>query len=158
MRDETEMTTKIYHYTECGLDNVFIEGICPVTDHAGEVTFTIPAIGLLHQVIAEGIVMQSGKMSGRELRFLRTEMGMTQAQLADVLRVSLLTISRWEREENPIHDASEMLIRLLAMTRLELHVQLDVDKVSSRVTLTAHGEVIRIDGHDPQNYHLLTAA
>lgn len=144
-----------YHYTECGLDNVFIEGMTLMKDHAGEETITIPAIGLLHQVIAEGIVTLPSKMSGRELRFLRTEMGLTQAQFAEILKVTLLTVSRWEREETAIHDAAEMLTRLLAVERLGLDVQLGVDEVSSKVTLAPMRVAIRINGSDPKNYHLM---
>lgn len=144
-----------YHYTECGLDSVFIEGMDVVQDHAGDDTFSIPAIGLLHRVIAEGIVLLPSKMSGRELRFLRTEMGLTQEKLADVLKVTLLTISRWEREESPIKDTAEMLIRLMAVENLGLDVQLNVDAVSSKVTRAARVAPIRIDGSDPKNYQLL---
>lgn len=147
----------VYHYTECGLDNVMIEGLDVVKDHAGDETVVIPAIGLLHQVIAEGIVTLPTKMSGRELRFLRTEMGMTQAQLAEVLKVSLLTVSRWEREENPIHDAAEMLVRLMAVERLELDVEMSVDDVASKVTLAPRRDPIRIDGSDPTHYQLVAA-
>lgn len=146
-----------YHYTECGLDNVFIEGMDVVSDHAGEDTLQIQAIGLLHSVIAEGIVMLPSKMSGKELRFLRTEMGLTQEKLADVLKVTLLTISRWEREETPIKDTAEMLIRLMAVEHLELPVKLDVDAVSAKVTRAARTDPIRIDGSDPSQYQLLAA-
>ena len=146
-----------YHYTECGLDNVFIEGTNMVEDHAGKATVTVPAIGLLHQVIAEGIVRLPSKMSGKELRFLRTEMGLTQEKLADILKVTLLTISRWEREETSIKDTAEMLIRLMAVERLDLNVALNVDEVSAKVTLSPKKDPIRIDGSDPEDYHLLAA-
>lgn len=146
-----------YHYTECGLENVIIEGMMMTEDHAGEETITVPAIGLLHQVIAEGIVTLPSKMSGTELRFLRSEMGFTQAKLAEVLKVTLLTVSRWEREESPIHDASEMLIRLMAIEQLDLDVDMNVDAVSSRVTAQPRKDPIRIDGSDPKNYQLLVA-
>lgn len=149
------MTT--YHYTECGLENVFIEGMETIQDHNGEETMTIPAIGLLHQVIAEGIVCRKSKMSGRELRFLRTEMGLTQEKLADILKVTLLTISRWEREETSIKDTAEMLIRLMAVDRLELDVEMNVDSVSERVILSPRTEPIRIDGSNPEKYHLVAA-
>lgn len=146
-----------YHYIECGLDNVFIEGMSTVEDHAGEATITIPAIGILHKVIAEGIVTLPSKMRGSELRFLRSEMGMTQEQLAEKLKTTLLTISRWEREENPIRDEAEMLIRLMAVERLKLDVTMSVDEVSSKVTLAARSKPILIDGSDPSQYHLVAA-
>lgn len=144
----------IYNYTECGLDNVLIEGLPMCTDHAGEETITIPAVGMLHRVIAQGIVMLPTKMTGKELRFLRSEIGITQAQLAETLKVTLLTVSRWEREENPITDSAEMLIRLLADERLELDAGLNVDRVSEKVTHTPRTEPIRIDGSDPSHYKL----
>ena len=34
-----------YHYAECGLDNVFIEGMNAVEDDAGEKTVTNPSYG-----------------------------------------------------------------------------------------------------------------
>lgn len=37
-----------YHYTECGLDNVFIKGMNMVKDHASEANVTMSVIGLLH--------------------------------------------------------------------------------------------------------------
>jgi len=146
-----------YHYTECGLDNVFIDGMAEMQDHAGEDTVQIPAIGLLHAVIAEGIVLLPSKMSGKELRFLRTEMGLTQEKLADVLKVTLLTVSRWEREESPIKDTAEMLIRLMAVENLRLDVKLDVDTVSAKVTRAARTDPFRIDGSDPSQYQLRAA-
>lgn len=146
-----------YHYTECGLDNVFIEGMDMVQDHNGEDTVVIPAIGLLHKVIAEGIIQLPTKMSGRELRFLRSEMGMTQTKLAEVLKVTLLTVGRWEREETPIKDAAEMLIRLMAIEELELDVKMSVGAVSEKVTQEPRIDPIRIDGSDPKEYHLLAA-
>lgn len=148
---------KTYHYTECGLDNVFLEGMTVLEDHAGEETIVIHAIGLLHQVIAEGIVSLQSKMSGRELRFLRTEMGMTQENLAEILKVSPLTVSRWEREESPIKDTAEMLVRLMAIERLELEVEISVNEVSDMVTLSPRSDPIRIDASNPETYQLVAA-
>ena len=43
---------KGYRYTECGLDNVFIEGIKPVVDDDKQETITIPNVRGLHRAIA----------------------------------------------------------------------------------------------------------
>ena len=147
-----------YHYTECGLDNVYIEGAVLCEDHAGEASVTIPAIGQLHKMIATEIVARSAKMAGQELRFLRSEMGLTQAQLAKFLKVTLLTISRWERNESPIKDTAEMLVRLMAAKRLDLDVGLDVESVSELVTESALTREIRINGNEKGQYSLLDAA
>lgn len=147
-----------YHYTESGLDNVFIEGVEIGPDHAGDNSITIPAIGHLHKVISEGIVTHKAKMTGQELRFLRSEMGLTQAHLANVLKVTLLTVSRWERDNPQIQDVPEMLVRLLAVEMLGLDVELDVRSVSEKVTAKAQLQDIRIDGRTKGQYHLLDAA
>jgi DNA-binding transcriptional regulator YiaG len=144
-----------YHYTECGLDNVFIEGMDIVEDHGGEETVTIPAIGALHKVICEGIVQLTSKMTGKELRFLRTEMGLTQANLAEIVKVTSLTVSRWERDENAIDDAAEMLIRLMAAEQLKLGLHMAVEDVSANVTQKPRAEPIRINGADPSHYRLV---
>ncbi len=147
-----------YHYTECGLDHVFIEGGGEFSDHSGEDSVTIPAIGQLHSVIAEVIVTHPAKITGQELRFLRTEMGLTQAQLAAIVKVTPLTVSRWERNESPANDTAEMLIRILAVETLELGIELGVRSVSEKVTDCAWTEEIRIDGSISGHYRLLEAA
>ncbi|MDE0306077.1 MAG: helix-turn-helix transcriptional regulator [Albidovulum sp.] len=146
-----------YHYTECGLDNVFIEGMETGNDHASEPTITIPAIGLLHKVIAESIVNLPFKMTGKELRFLRTEMGLTQERLARILKVTNITVSRWEREETAIKDTAEMLVRLMAVHELELDESMNVNEMSEKVTSSPQNTPIRIDGSDPLRYQPLAA-
>lgn len=146
-----------YHYTECGLDNVFIEGMEAIQDHDGDEIIMIEAVGALHKVIAEGIVCLPSKMGGKELRFLRTEMGLTQAQLGEVLKVTLLTVSRWERDEKGINDAAEMLVRLLTAKRLDLDIEIDVDTVSGKVTTSPEPREIHIDGSNAGKYHLIAA-
>jgi transcriptional regulator with XRE-family HTH domain len=59
-------------------------------------------------------------MTGPELRFIRTEMGMTQAELAKVVHHDAQSVGRWERNEFPIDQTAEALIRLLAIEKLEL--------------------------------------
>lgn len=107
-----------YHYIECGLPNVYIEGLAPVIDEEGDEVIEIPFIAALHAEIARGIVMHKGTMTGDELRFLRTEMGMTQAELASFVGVQALTVGRWERGENPMDRSAETVIRKLAIERL----------------------------------------
>jgi transcriptional regulator with XRE-family HTH domain len=82
---------------------------------------------------------------------------MTQAKLADIIKVSSLTVSRWEREEHPIDDAAEMLVRLMAIETLELEVRLNVEQVSANVSHTPRSQPIRINGGKPGKYELMAA-
>jgi transcriptional regulator with XRE-family HTH domain len=81
-------------------------------------------------VIALGIVRRKTSISGKELRFLRTEMGMTQAALAQVVHREPLTISRWERGEDAIDSNAETLIRVCATQELGLPTDTKVTEIS----------------------------
>lgn len=109
-----------YHYTESGLLNVYIEGLSPMTDDDGDEVIQIPAINELHCAIAQGIVSHGKGMSPQELRFLRTEMGLTQDELARLVHKDKQAVGRWERGERPIGGATETVIRSLAIDNLKL--------------------------------------
>jgi DNA-binding transcriptional regulator YiaG len=143
-----------YRYTDSGLDNVMIEGVNFVADDAGEECVLIPNVNGLHKTIAHGIVARRGSMSGRELRFIRTEMGMTQAQLAEMLHREPLAVSRWERGESPIDGNAEALVRLYAIQALKLPDDPDVKEIAGWCVPTAETPPIVIDGSDPKNYKL----
>lgn len=146
-----------YHYKACGLDNVIVEGVNIVQDDAGESTISIVAVGRLHRAIATMVVTKPNALNGKEMRFLRTEMSMTQAELANILRRESLTISRWERGENPIEETADALVRLLANETLELGVELTVADVTGWTTASATSAPFRIDGSDPTDYRPLAA-
>ena len=81
-----------YRYTECGLNSVMISGLTPQIDDAGDEVVIIPNVNVLHRAIAESIVQHPNSISGPELRFLRTELGMTQSQLAQLVHKDAQTI------------------------------------------------------------------
>jgi len=143
--------TQSYQYLESGLDNVWIEGVQPITDDAGEVCHGFDNPKGLHRAIAQVIVSKSG-LSGRELKFLRSELGLTQDQLADVLHNSSLTVSRWERGTHPIDPNAETIIRVLAIEKLNLKKVKDVVGLAKLSISEAQTCTIRIDGSDPSNY------
>jgi DNA-binding transcriptional regulator YiaG len=64
-----------------------------------------------------GVGREAG-MTGPELRFIRTEMGMTQA--VKVVHHDAQSIGRWDRSEFAIDQTAEALIRLLAIEKLGL--------------------------------------
>jgi DNA-binding transcriptional regulator YiaG len=143
-----------YRYTESGLDNVLIQGMLLRIDEDGDEVVAIPNVNGLHRVIAHGIVQQTGGLTPRELRFLRTEIGLTQAQLAEVVHVDAQTVGRWERGETPLQPSAEALIRLLVVDKLSLDLTLSVQEVSRRCMPSATVQTITIDGHDASHYRL----
>lgn len=149
------MTT--YRYTECGLDNVIIHGMKVIVDDAGDEVYGIPNIVGLHKVIAHCIIARSHGISPKELRFLRTEMGMTQAELAQIVKKDHQTIGRWERGDCPIDPNAEFVIRMVAAEKLNIDPRLSREEIIRRCVPTARFEAIEIDGTDPKKYRPLAA-
>ena len=95
-------------------------------------------------------------MSGAELRFLRSEMGYTQAELARRIHKELLTIGRWERGEVRVDSNAEANIRIMAFEKLQLEGALPaIEEMMDRCVPSAKPESIHIDGRNPEHYRPL---
>ena len=146
-----------YKYTECGLENIVLVNMNVITDDAGEELYSIPNVLGLHKVITHCIITRSYGISPAELRFLRTEMGLTQEELAEIIKKDHQTVGRWERSECPIDQNAEMVIRLVAAERLNIDPQMSTEELVKRCVPSARLEKIVIDGRDPKNYTPLAA-
>ncbi len=142
----------VYRYTESGLDNVMIEGVDFLVDDAGETVVTIPNVNGLHKAIALGIITKKSGLSGKELQCLRTELRMTQAQMADLLHREPLAVSRWERNEVAVDPNAETIIRVYAAEKLDLSPDANIQEISGWCVPSAETPPLVIDGADPSNY------
>lgn len=108
------MATQLkYHYTECGLDNVYlINGYVPVSTPRGE-GVKIQDIEGLHRAIGLMLVEEKQSLNGNEFRFLRHEMNMTQKTLAGILGVDAQSVARWEKGQTQTDGPSQNILRLL---------------------------------------------
>ena len=134
-----------YHYTECGLQNVYIAGLAPAMDEDGDEVIEIPFINGLHTAIAHGIVKHAKGISGSELRFLRSEIGLTQAELALLVHADKQTIGRWERGEWPIDSTAETVIRRLAIEKLLIPYDQGIEVLARSSVQTAETQPININ-------------
>ena len=148
-----------WHYTQCGLDHVIIETEF-MADDAGEDVISIPAIGVLHRAIAEGVINAAGLLTGREFRFLRTEMGLTQDELARFFHRDSQTIARWEKGETPIDAVYDMVMRKLVAERLGLTLgKHSIEDLSrDRVASTEINEIKITHRHGENGHHYIVAA
>ena len=106
------MHDEIYHYVECGLDDVHLmNGFERFTSVRGT-SIAIRDVDALHRAIGEGLC-QKKKLNGKEIRFLRREMLMSQTTLARLFDVKEQTVHRWETEKTGIPKAAEALVRFL---------------------------------------------
>ena len=101
----------MYHYTESGLQNVWLTNGYVVKKTPYGKSVAIHDVDGLHRIIGRSIANQP-KLTGAELRFLRKEMEMSQAALALLVGTSEQNISLWERRGR-IPKASDRLIRVL---------------------------------------------
>ncbi len=107
------MKKKLYHYTDCGLNNVYlVNGFNTIETEYG-VAVSINNMDGLHKSIGLFLISSIRDLPGDEIRFLRHEMLMSQRTLSSLLGVSEQEIRRWENGKIKIPKPSESLLRLL---------------------------------------------
>lgn len=144
------MTRIDYRYDECGLDNVILKNLKVLTDDDGEDVITIPNVGLLHHVLMMEIASKESGMQPNELRFVRTEFGLTQAELAALVGRDVQTIGRWERGEHPMDKAAEIVIRAKVLETMES--TLKMEDLARRTLASASQPPFLIDACNPAEY------
>lgn len=133
-----------YHYTECGLDDVYLlSGYEIEQTEYGEVV-SVRHADELHHTIGECLVRNKKLLCGKELRFLRREMDLTQAELAKLVGVSDQTVARWEKDQTIIGGAADAMLRVLFVEHLGL-LENGVTVRDLLSTLEAH-DASRTDG------------
>jgi putative transcriptional regulator len=111
------MTQKTYHYTESGLDDVYlVNGYDFVETEAGR-SVRIYDIDGLHAAIARFLIGERKVLSGKEIRFLRHELLMSQNALARTLDVTEQTVRRWEQDKQPLPRSVDAILRALYLER-----------------------------------------
>lgn len=111
-QSNTDWCAEPLHYTMGGLNDIYLlNGFSKVeTDYGGGVKFS--DISGLHKAIGFSLITDRKILSPSELRFLRKEMGLTQADLAQRLGMSDQQVARWEKGESEITGPAEKLIRI----------------------------------------------
>ena len=109
-----------YHFTESGLDNVYLtNGFKRVQTKYGEAVSFMHADELLN-VIGEALAVSKRDLTGKELRFLRHRLNITQSELGQFLGVDHQTIGRWERDEIKATESAVKLLRMFYLEELAL--------------------------------------
>jgi transcriptional regulator with XRE-family HTH domain len=121
-----ELLAKPFHYSASGLNNIYLlNGVTEETTDYGKMVH-IENINGLHHAIGLHIIEKDEPMEGAEFRFLRKQMGLSQAQLADGLNVTDQTIANYEKGKTALGPAeafiktSYLLFILPEQTRVEV--------------------------------------
>lgn len=102
----------MYHYSSCGLSNVWLVNGYTERETPYGLSVSIPNLDDLHRIIGLGIISKAGKLSAEEVRFLRKEMGLSQKALAMTLHVQEITVRKWEKN-GCRNGPAQLLIRTL---------------------------------------------
>jgi DNA-binding transcriptional regulator YiaG len=108
-----ERNRKPYHYTECGLDNVFLLNGFVIERMDGDDYVSVESIDNLWKSIGLDLVTHQKFFAPKELRFLRGLMDLTQLELASLLRVEDQTVARWEKGKVRLPGTADLAIRAL---------------------------------------------
>jgi len=105
---------RLYHYTGCALPNVYLEnGYELVKSPYGE-GVAIHEIDRLHAALGAVVVANTAPLTGADFRFLRQELGLSQAALGDLVGKDEQAVARWEKGKGKKVDATaDRLLRLI---------------------------------------------
>ncbi len=87
-----------YHYTDCGLDYVYLQNGYTVHNTRHGEGVSIKDARKLHERIALAILDRHTPLQGQDARFLRSMLRLSQEGLARVLRQQRGSVARWEAE------------------------------------------------------------
>jgi DNA-binding transcriptional regulator YiaG len=114
---EMEGRHQNYAYKECGLDNVVLLDVLVFNCKCGEIAAQIPAMAVLHQIIAGEILKKPTLICGEEIRYMRKFVGYSAAEFADIIGSTKISVSRWENGAK-ITPNTDRLLRLAFFTKI----------------------------------------
>ncbi len=112
----------MYHYTETGLQNVWLEnGFHKKKTAYGDAVSIEDADGL-HREIGRTLARKA-HLTGAEFRFLRQELDLSQNRVADLLGTSEQTVALWERR-GKIPKTADRMFRAIYLETVDGNVRL----------------------------------
>jgi putative zinc finger/helix-turn-helix YgiT family protein len=135
-----------YKYTESGLQNVILEGITAYKcSKCRGIYPIISKIKEVHKAIAQQLLKKDSLLTGKEMVYLRKEMKIKAKDLAEILGVTKVTVSRWENEKEQISPICDRLIRVLYGNRIFIQtcelVRPGIDKLESPIMKSILGSL-----------------
>jgi len=107
-----------YHYTMCGLDNVYLENGYTIKKTPYGDGISVHDMEGLHEAIAYNLITYQRKLKGDEIRYLRKELDLSQKGLSVLLDVSENTIRGWEKSRSEISGSANTLIRMIYLEKM----------------------------------------
>jgi len=116
---EMKATKRNYQYRDAGLPNVILKDLTVYEcKNCKETLPEITNIKRTHERIAEFLVKKPSTLAGNEFRFLRKWMQMSAKDLAQILGVTTVTLSRWENNKEKVGSQSDRLLRCFYLAKV----------------------------------------
>ena len=120
-----------HHYTTCGLDSVYL-----VNGFEYHATGYGPGVSIrdldgLHRAIGTHLVGLKRELTGREFRFLRIELDMSQKTLGVIFKKTDQAVAKWEKG-NKVPREVDILLRNIYMESIGKNprVQYFIDRLN----------------------------
>ena len=123
-----------YHYTECGLDNIYITGL-QFQDDIKSDNIMVPAIERLHKLIAEILIHKPEALNGKELFFLRYEANVKRQDIAELLNINVAVIADIENNNKLIPLEQNSVIIKLFSEKLNISSKINAGSIWSQELL-----------------------
>jgi len=101
-----------YHFTDSGLDYVYLSGIAYFKCRNGHRLADIPAVEQLMELIARDVVEKPAALTGPEIKFLRKRLSKKAVDFAKEIGLEPETLSRIENSKRQAKESTDKLIRL----------------------------------------------
>jgi putative zinc finger/helix-turn-helix YgiT family protein len=113
---------------------------CP---DCGEESVGIERADDLTNAVTQAVAIKKGRLTPKEIAFLRKQLDMNQAEFARYATVDPATVSRWENTENPqaMGPVPERLLRLSALYSTKLGQLPKVESDPKTKPVPAHLEL-----------------
>lgn len=137
---------KPYHYRACGLSGIYLLNGFKVEEQDGEEYVFIDHEEELHREIARHVICTRKSLTGKEIRFLRNTLDLTQKQLAQKLGNNSQSVARWEKGEIEIPADVEKLLRIFVFASIATPEEKDTLR---QLVLKRLAELDEMDEREP---------
>jgi putative transcriptional regulator len=135
----SETTKDPVLYQGCGLDDIWLVSGYEIEIIDGDPAISVSDLDGLHEAIGRALVRRKKILSGKEIRFLRQQMDLTQSKMARLVGCDTQQVARYEKGQNKMPGAVDRLLRMLYREHLndQFFVQAfleAVDEMDSRMS------------------------
>jgi DNA-binding transcriptional regulator YiaG len=108
---------KPLRYTGCGLDDIYLLNGYETRETEYGPDVSVKDLDGLRRAICESLLRKK-LLKGKELRFLRTQLDLTQSELGRLIGYSDQQVARWEKDQSRMPAPANRMVRVLAREHL----------------------------------------